>query len=102
MSCNPEDHPPDWPVIAERVKERAGWRCEWCSAISGRPHPKTGTTVVLSAAHINHDPSDDREEMLRALCQRCHLGLDADHHRRTAHRRRRVAMSTPDLFSGAG
>ena len=32
--------------------------------------------VVLTIAHLNQDPSDNRKENLRALCQRCHNVLD--------------------------
>ena len=31
------------------------------------------TRVVLAAAHLNHDPTDNRIGNLKALCQRCHL-----------------------------
>lgn len=40
------------------------------------------TRVVLASAHLNHDPSDNRSRNLAALCQRCHMLHDADHHRR--------------------
>ena len=36
--------------------------------------------VVLTIAHINHDVTDNRDENLKALCQRCHLRHDKDHH----------------------
>jgi hypothetical protein len=45
------------------------------------PHPRR-THVVLAAAHLNHDPSDNRPRNLAALCQRCHMIHDADEHRR--------------------
>lgn len=37
--------------------------------------------VVLTLAHLNHTPGDDREENLKALCQRCHLNYDREYHR---------------------
>jgi len=37
--------------------------------------------VVLTTAHLNHVPGDDRDENLKALCQWCHLNLDREHHR---------------------
>lgn len=37
--------------------------------------------IVLTIAHLNHDPRDNRDENLAALCQRCHLAYDADIHR---------------------
>lgn len=48
--------------------------------------------VVLTVAHLNHDPSDCRDENLQALCQRCHLRLDRAQHLASARatRRRRL------------
>jgi hypothetical protein len=42
--------------------------------------------VVLTVAHLNHDVKDNRDENLRALCQRCHLRYDAKHHAYTRNR----------------
>jgi len=42
--------------------------------------------VVLTVAHLNHTPGDDRDENLRALCQWCHL-----HHDLTVHVRHAAA-----------
>ena len=39
--------------------------------------------VVLTIAHLNHTPGDDRPENLMALCQWCHLNYDKVHHRET-------------------
>jgi len=33
--------------------------------------------IVLTVAHLNHDPLDCREENLRTLCQACHNRLAA-------------------------
>jgi hypothetical protein len=40
-------------------------------------------TVVLTAAHLNHTPGDDRLENGRLLCQWCHLNYDRLHHKET-------------------
>ncbi len=40
--------------------------------------------VVLAAAHLDHDPSNNRLGNLKALCQRCHLRHDRHVHRRRA------------------
>jgi len=40
------------------------------------------TRVILAACHLNHDPTDNRAENLKALCQRCHLNHDREYHRR--------------------
>lgn len=72
---------------------RARGRCEWCGAEHGKPHPITGSIVVLTTAHV----FDDRPEAssllnLAALCQRCHNGHDAAA-RRQGTRERRIAAS---------
>ena len=36
--------------------------------------------IVLTIAHLNHDVADNREENLKALCQKCHLDYDREHH----------------------
>ena len=58
------------------------------------------TRVFLAAAHLDHDPANNRPRNLKALCQRCHLLLDRPHHRLQARLtilRRRAAG---DLFLG--
>jgi len=76
-------YPQDWRQISLRIRgERAGWRCEWCGAANGEPHPDTGSVVVLTVAHLNHRPEDCAEENLAALCQRCHNAYDAPMRRR--------------------
>ena len=87
-------YPKEWPTISLWVRVCAGWRCEWCDAIQGAPHPLTKSRVVLTVAHMNHTPEDCRPDNLRALCQRCHLRYDAVHHRTTRSR-------TPDLLCRA-
>jgi hypothetical protein len=59
------------------------------------------TRVVLAAAHLNHDPTDNRLRNLHALCQRCHLLHDRPHHlvqRRITYRR---GWALGDLFLDA-
>lgn len=75
------EYPDDWHEISRRIRfERAGNRCEWCNAENGKPHPATGSKVVLTVAHLNHIKADVRDENLAALCQGCHLGYDAKNH----------------------
>lgn len=35
--------------------------------------------VVLTVAHLDHNPANNDESNLKALCQRCHLVHDAKH-----------------------
>ncbi len=58
------------------------------------------TRVVLAAAHLDSDPTNNRLRNLRALCQRCHMLHDRPHHlaQRWITYRRRSAVG--DLFLG--
>jgi hypothetical protein len=58
------------------------------------------TRVVLAAAHLDHDPRNNRLRNLKSLCQRCHLIHDRPHHlvqRRITYLLRRALG---DLFLG--
>lgn len=54
--------------------------------------------IVLTIAHLDHQPENCADENLRAWCQRHHLGYDAQHHAATAYATRKAAANTPDLF----
>jgi hypothetical protein len=63
-------YPADWPVIAQRTKAAAGWRCVRC----GHAHdPAAGYTLTVH--HLTMDPANCRWWNLAALCQRCHLTI---------------------------
>lgn len=67
-----EQYPPNWPEIAQRVKARAGWCCEHC----GHPHdPASGHTLTVH--HLDGNPANCADDNLVALCQRCHLHVQA-------------------------
>lgn len=85
-------------MISLWVRVCAGWRCEWCHAEQGKPHPRTGSKVVLTVAHIeNMAPEDVRPQNLAALCQSCHLGHDRKHHLSVQATNRRLRMQTTEL-----
>lgn len=75
-------YPEDWPVLSRRVRfERAGGICEFCRiAEHGQPHPITGSTVVLTVAHLDPNYEHVSEDDVAAMCQRCHLTYDAPLH----------------------
>jgi hypothetical protein len=58
------------------------------------------TRVVLAAAHLDHDPTNNRLRNLRGLCQRCHMIHDRPHH--LAQRRITCLLrrASGDLFLG--
>lgn len=59
-----------------------------CEELNGTPGKWMAGTVVLTTAHLCNDPKCDNHEHLKAMCQRCHLRLDVDHHK--SNRRRRL------------
>lgn len=72
-------YPKDWAIRSRFVRfVRAGNRCEFCEAENRKPHPVTGSEVVLTTAHI-YDKRPEAAGLLNlaALCQRCHNRLDA-------------------------
>jgi 5-methylcytosine-specific restriction endonuclease McrA len=102
-----------WPAIRRRILERAGHCCEQCGVPNGEVAARNGgwwaipglayamdangqpacpvavflanryVRIVLTIAHLNHNPADNRDENLKALCQWCHLNWDRLHHKET-------------------
>jgi 5-methylcytosine-specific restriction endonuclease McrA len=66
-----------WQAIRAETRDRAGDKCEHC----GRPNHIWG--IQCGCAHLNHDPSDNRDENLAWLCRACHLIHDRLHHKET-------------------
>lgn len=66
------EYPPDWPQIAQHIKEIADWKCVRC----GHKHDaKTG--YVLTVHHLDLNPANCAWWNIPALCQRCHLTIQA-------------------------
>lgn len=116
MPFHRERYPDDWEEISLAIRQRSGGQCE-CEGECGlhRTHPgprrcqeRHGELakwargrVVLTVAHLNHDPQDCRPENLKAMCQRCHLRYDAPHHRHNAaltRRRRKIESGQSELI----
>lgn len=126
MPIKPENrakYPPEWPAISARIRRRAGGQCEClgecgvahgaenvplldapavtplrCAAVDGLEHPVTRSRVVLTVAHLDHEPAHCDDENLRAMCQRCHNRYDGPHRRANAARTRRARKACGDLF----
>lgn len=105
MPFDRSKYPPDWTAISRRVREDAGWRCEWCGIAQGSTATKSGGRVVLTVAHVDHDTANNSPANLAALCQACHLRHDLPLHQRNAaetRRRRRVERGQLALFGPNG
>ena len=99
---NKEKYPDNWLWIRQEILKRAGYRCEgsprypFCNAEDRKPHPDTGSTVMLTVAHLDNDPSNCdglesggpvkpfSKSNLRAWCQLCHVNYDAKFHAKNA------------------
>lgn len=115
---NKKRYPFNWQEISYRIRfVRAKGACEWpeCGAVHGSfifrnpgnkesfftvtvEHP-TAIQVVLTVAHLNHQPEDCRDENLMALCQFHHLKLDAPFHQANAAKTRRLKKGNLELFN---
>lgn len=119
MPIKPENkarYPKNWKHISTDIRHfRAKLQCEFyvdaggrvaaafaegferCQAEQYRPHPITGSKVVLTVAHLDHTPENCDYENLLAGCQRCHLIYDMEHHRKTREASKKCKQ-TKELF----
>lgn len=66
------DYPADWKDIAKGIKDRAGWCCVRCQ----HPHDVEARRV-LTVHHLDGDKANCEWWNLVALCQVCHLVIQA-------------------------
>jgi len=82
MPINYKEYPTNWKTeIRPAVLARADNCCEFCG-IPNYTIKENGTKVVLTIAHLDHDKlnHDVLIDRLKALCQKCHLTYDIEHH----------------------
>lgn len=128
---NKKLYPKNWKEIVASVRERSGNKCEWegCGCKNGAEGIRlldgsfyefkvpfgeidrwpeevmTGKIIkiVLTTAHLDHDPTNNDLSNLRHWCQYHHLRYDAKHHAETARatREARSIRVQPVLFAEA-
>ncbi|MBW4514549.1 MAG: hypothetical protein KME11_04930 [Timaviella obliquedivisa GSE-PSE-MK23-08B] len=95
-------YPKDWKRFSHRLKQQAGWQCQWCDRPCRQPqeswlqfklrvwyaYPLYQATklyceidqnayyFLLSLAHLDQDPGNSQPDNLRCLCLLCHLNYD--------------------------
>lgn len=76
---NKKRYPKNWDLISKFIRfYRADNKCEWCGAENYKPHPVTGSKVILTTAHVfDKKPEACSFLNLAALCQKCHNKHDA-------------------------
>lgn len=107
MPIKPENlklYPPNWKSeIRPAILVRAKNRCEQCGVenyTSQRRENRPGYRViriVLTIAHLDHDPRNCDPANLRAWCQRCHLSNDKQHHLESARKTRLARKAVGNL-----
>ena len=119
MPCDYSKYPNNWKTeIRPRILKRADNKCEFCGvenyAVGFRDeHGKFWNcdsdceqmtsdldgekliTIVLTISHQDHDIKNNCDSNLKALCQKCHLNHDKDHHRQT--RLKKKYKNQPEL-----
>lgn len=114
---NAGKYPSNWKDIVAEVRERSGDRCEWpgCSLencrwivrqpdgsawpLIGKPFDKDlyeteggrVIKIVLTTAHLDHNPTNCALSNLKHWCQYHHLRYDFYHHQETAKATREAA-----------
>ena len=113
MPIKPENkklYPKNWQEIRQRILERAENKCEFCGVenhaigfrnykgefIKLNENPKNNDEddvlnqnifrIVLTIAHLDHNPTNCDPSNLRALCQKCHNNYDKEHRKETRKR----------------
>ena len=101
-------YPPWWKYFSYWIRfSRAKGRCECkgeCGLHRDNPGPRRcvevyGTKakwskgkVVLSVAHLDHNPTEWDQKIMekrcKAMCSRCHLRYDSKHHQKNARKTR--------------
>lgn len=110
MPIKPENkklYPKNWKEIRQKILKRANNCCEFCGVPNHMMGYRTnlggfiGTDkdikyfenqgkkrikIVLTIAHLDHNPTNNKPENLRALCQKCHNNYDKEHRKETRQR----------------
>ncbi len=124
MPIRPENrarYPKNWKTeIVPMIRARSGNRCE-CTGQCGHVHVQDDNNplrchrwngdpinlgeakpfIVLTVAHLNHQPEDNRPENLLHLCQGCHNRYDAPTRRAGIKERQHAAKALGDLLGAA-
>ncbi len=66
------EYPDNWNEIAQKIKDDSSWKCVRCGHIH-----EIETGYVLTVHHLDMNPSNCEWWNCPALCQRCHLVIQA-------------------------
>lgn len=124
---NKKRYPADWPDISASIRKRAErngvicceecgvanysigvrWNGVWYEAPEGTKHgemmrvhgiERKTIRIVLTVAHLDHDPSNNDPDNLKCWCQLHHLRYDVEHHKESRRRSRDEKRGQMHLF----
>lgn len=72
MKRGKNNYTKDWQDVADYIKHLAHWKCENCGQ---KDSDENGCRLTVH--HIDMDKSNNSYLNLVALCQRCHLSIQA-------------------------
>lgn len=88
----------DWPSLQRLTySEARQFAAEWDDAQGG--DGEKPIVIVLTCAHLDHQPENCDPSNLRMFCQRHHLAHDHQHHQANAQATRRARAGTAELFA---
>lgn len=126
MPMKRELYPVNWEEIAAKLKDEVGQRCEQCGVENHiwiyrnklnpdkwigvdeehelyyhrTEYPRKPHQVILTVAHLDHNPGHNDRSNLRVLCPRCHLIYDSSHHVQNARKTRISKKARAKLEAG--
>ena len=88
---------PQWRAIRESILARENHQCKFCQLdhqqwVEWTPGKRV--QVILTIAHLDHDPTHNDPSNLAALCQRCHNRYDMKHRRANAEKTKQKNKET--------
>jgi hypothetical protein len=100
-------YPRNWKTIRKSIIERSGGQCECvtecglhsdhrCIEVNYTKAVYAHGRIILTVAHLNNDPTDNRPENLKAMCQRCHNRYDQTYRQKNARRTRFLKRQNPN------
>jgi len=117
MPIKPENkklYPKNWKEIRRQILKRADNKCEFCGVEnyavgfrndkgefinvckcawhSGMADLSKIVRIILTIAHLDHNPTNNNPDNLRALCQKCHNNYDKQHRAETRRKTKEMRL----------
>lgn len=95
-------YPENWKELSNYIRfERAKGKCENCGAIHKSwvnrytrelclSDEENAIRIILTTAHLDHNPQNNKFSNLKALCQKCHNNYDKQHRSETRKFRKNI------------